>query len=87
MLRALSMKNVGPAEEMSLDPLGARLNLITGDNGLGKSFLLELAWWTLTGAMGNPCAMRACRAARLAATAAASAASVLPSASLARSRR
>ena len=54
MLRALSMKNVGPAEEMSLDPLGARLNLITGDNGLGKSFLLELAWWTLTGAMGNP---------------------------------
>ena len=54
MLRALSMKNVGPAEEMSLDPFGARLNLITGDNGLGKSFLLELAWWTLTGAMGNP---------------------------------
>jgi hypothetical protein len=54
VLRALSMKNVGPAEEMTLDPLGTRLNLIAGDNGLGKSFLLELAWWTLTGAMGNP---------------------------------
>ncbi|HVE15665.1 MAG TPA: ATP-binding protein [Chthoniobacterales bacterium] len=25
-----------------------RLNLITGDNGLGKSFLLDVAWWTLT---------------------------------------
>ena len=24
-------------------------NLITGDNGLGKSFLLDIAWWTSTG--------------------------------------
>lgn len=28
--------------------LGERLNLITGDNGLGKSFLLDVAWWALT---------------------------------------
>lgn len=28
--------------------LGTRLNLITGDNGLGKSFLLDVAWWALT---------------------------------------
>lgn len=28
--------------------LGDRLNLITGDNGLGKSFLLDIAWWALT---------------------------------------
>lgn len=28
--------------------LGSRLNLITGDNGLGKSFLLDVAWWALT---------------------------------------
>jgi hypothetical protein len=28
--------------------LAPRLNLITGDNGLGKSFLLDLAWWALT---------------------------------------
>jgi hypothetical protein len=27
---------------------GDRLNVITGDNGLGKSFLLEVAWWALT---------------------------------------
>ncbi|MBC8268123.1 MAG: ATP-binding protein [Rhodospirillaceae bacterium] len=28
---------------------GERLSLITGDNGLGKSFLLEFAWWAATG--------------------------------------
>lgn len=27
---------------------GERLNLITGDNGLGKSFLLDIAWWAMT---------------------------------------
>jgi hypothetical protein len=31
--------------EMELAP---RLNLLTGDNGLGKSFLLDVAWWALT---------------------------------------
>jgi hypothetical protein len=25
-----------------------RLNVITGGNGLGKSFLLDIAWWALT---------------------------------------
>ncbi|MCY4302421.1 MAG: ATP-binding protein [Aestuariivita sp.] len=28
--------------------LQSRMNLITGDNGLGKSFLLDIAWWALT---------------------------------------
>ena len=32
---------------MALD-LASRINLITGDNGLGKSFLLDVAWWALT---------------------------------------
>jgi hypothetical protein len=27
---------------------GARLNLLTGDNGLGKTFELDAAWWALT---------------------------------------
>ncbi len=27
---------------------GSRLNLITGDNGFGKSFLLDTIWWALT---------------------------------------
>ena len=47
MLERLEMKNVGPAPEMVLE-LAPRMNLITGDNGLGKSFLLDGAWWALT---------------------------------------
>jgi|JI10StandDraft_1071094.scaffolds.fasta_scaffold97318_3 hypothetical protein len=47
MLHSLHLKNVGPAPEMRMK-LARRLNLITGDNGLGKSFLLDLAWWALT---------------------------------------
>ena len=47
MLERLELENVGPAPEMVLD-LAPRMNLITGDNGLGKSFLLDLAWWALT---------------------------------------
>jgi AAA domain, putative AbiEii toxin, Type IV TA system len=47
MLELLKLKNVGPAPEMTLD-FAPRLNLLTGDNGLGKSFLLDVAWWSLT---------------------------------------
>lgn len=47
MLRHLHLTNVGPAPEMVAE-LAPRLNLITGDNGLGKSFLLDIAWWSLT---------------------------------------
>lgn len=47
MLAYLHLKNLGPAPEMQVQ-LAQRLNLITGDNGLGKSFLLDVAWWALT---------------------------------------
>lgn len=47
MLESLHLKKVGPASRLDLD-LAPRLNLITGDNGLGKSFLLDVAWWALT---------------------------------------
>jgi predicted ATPase len=47
MFKELRLKNVGPASTMALD-FGDRLNLITGDNGLGKSFLLDIMWWSLT---------------------------------------
>jgi hypothetical protein len=47
MLESLYLQNVGPAPEMKLE-FAPRLNLITGDNGLGKSFLLDVAWWALT---------------------------------------
>jgi hypothetical protein len=47
MLEYLHLKNVGPAPEMKME-LAPRLNLITGDNGLGKTLLLDIAWWVLT---------------------------------------
>lgn len=47
MLENIRINNIGPAPEMEL-AFGSRLNLITGDNGLGKSFLLDVAWWVLT---------------------------------------
>ncbi|WP_413173588.1 AAA family ATPase [Anabaena azotica] len=36
------------AKNICFEP-GDRLSLITGDNGLGKTFLLECSWWALTG--------------------------------------
>ncbi|MBE2254207.1 MAG: ATP-binding protein [Myxococcus sp.] len=47
MFHRLQLTGVGPADEVDL-PLGRRLNVVTGDNGLGKSFLLEVVWWALT---------------------------------------
>lgn len=47
MLESVHLSNVGPAPSMQMK-LAPRLNLITGDNGLGKSFLLDVAWWALT---------------------------------------
>src|SRR5688572_10982321 len=47
MLETIHLKNVGPAPEMKMT-LAPRLNLITGDNGLGKTLLLDSAWWALT---------------------------------------
>ena len=44
----LHLKEVGPAASLQFNP-GERLSVITGDNGLGKTFLLECAWWSLTG--------------------------------------
>ncbi|MFO1351007.1 MAG: AAA family ATPase [Gammaproteobacteria bacterium] len=44
----LETRGLGPANLFVLEPAN-RLSLITGDNGLGKSFLLEAAWWALTG--------------------------------------
>ena len=49
MLEYLKLENVGPAPHMEVE-FAPRVNIITGDNGLGKSFLLDTAWWTLTGA-------------------------------------
>lgn len=47
-LAYLDICGLGPADHFVLEP-APRLTLITGDNGLGKTFLLECAWWALTG--------------------------------------
>ena len=48
MLNDLHLRSVGPAPCFDVE-FAERLNLFTGDNGLGKSFLLDIAWWALTG--------------------------------------
>ncbi len=47
-LRLLELRAIGPASRLSFEPAD-RLTIITGDNGLGKTFFLECAWWSLTG--------------------------------------
>jgi predicted ATPase len=47
MIKYLKLQNIGPAPIMEMD-FGERLNVMTGDNGLGKSFLLDVAWWAMT---------------------------------------
>ena len=47
-LQSIRLSDVGPAKDLRLD-FGQRLTMIAGDNGLGKSFLLDTAWWALTG--------------------------------------
>lgn len=53
MLHRLMLREIGPAPELSLE-FGRRLNVLTGDNGLGKSFLLDIGWWALTRTWVDP---------------------------------
>jgi hypothetical protein len=46
MLKELHLKGVGPAHQFDLE-CADRLNILTGDNGLGKSFLLDIIWWSI----------------------------------------
>jgi hypothetical protein len=47
MLKRITTHDIEPTDlDVELAP---RLNLLAGDNGLGKTFLLDLAWWSLTG--------------------------------------
>ena len=47
-LQFLELRGTGPADVLRYEP-AERLNIITGDNGLGKTFILETIWWALTG--------------------------------------
>jgi predicted ATP-dependent endonuclease of OLD family len=54
ILSYLQLNGVGPVKELCFEP-NQRLNIITGDNSFGKTFLLECAWWALAGMWaGNP---------------------------------
>jgi len=58
MLKFLKLTQVGLAPTLQID-WAERINLIAGDNGLGKSFLLDLAWWALTRTWAGPVALPA----------------------------
>ena len=46
-VKQLEFREVGPASVLKYEP-SQRLNLLTGDNSLGKTFLLNGMWWTIT---------------------------------------
>ena len=49
MLKYLGLSEVGPAPRMEIH-LCPRLNILTANrNGLGKSLILDMAWWAMTG--------------------------------------
>lgn len=48
MLNYLELKNVGIKPLLKLD-VSPRLNILTGDNGLGKSFILDIMWFLVSG--------------------------------------
>ena len=48
MIRQLSTRDVGPSRALDFE-FAPRLNILTGDNGLGKTFVLDVIWWLLTG--------------------------------------
>jgi len=47
MINSLNLVDVGPTRRLNFK-FAPRLNVITGSNGTGKSFLLETLWWALT---------------------------------------
>lgn len=47
-LSRLQVSELGPALDFDYQP-ARRLNIITGDNSLGKTLILDCIWWALTG--------------------------------------
>ncbi|MEY3226786.1 MAG: hypothetical protein RLZZ536_1405 [Planctomycetota bacterium] len=52
MIRHIGFRGIGPFGEIDFQ-FGRGTNLLTGDNGLGKSFVLENIWWALTNTWSN----------------------------------
>ena len=51
-LAYLRVQGAGPVSPLEVE-LAERLTLVAGDNGLGKTFLLDCAWWALTGSWAS----------------------------------
>ena len=51
-LSALTIEGAGATKKLRME-LANRINLFTGDNGLGKSFILDCAWYALSGQWAN----------------------------------
>ena len=51
-LAYLCVNGAGAMPSMAVEP-AERLTLIAGDNGLGKTFLLDCAWWALSGSWAS----------------------------------
>lgn len=47
MIKEMLLHQIGPVSDLRAE-FGPRLNMITGDNGLGKTFLLDACWYALT---------------------------------------
>jgi len=47
MLKELHLQGIGPTSQIDLE-CNSRLNILTGDNGLGKTLLLNIIWWSIT---------------------------------------
>jgi hypothetical protein len=47
MIQQLNLQDVGPVRSIEFD-FAPRINVLTGDNGLGKTFVLDVLWWVLT---------------------------------------
>ncbi len=56
MLTRILAHDVEPMGDLEIS-FRPRLNLLCGDNGLGKTFVLDLAWWGLTGSWSRNAAI------------------------------
>ena len=48
MLSRIEIENIGPADELGISP-GPGTTLLTGENGRGRTLILDAAWRALTG--------------------------------------
>ena len=47
ILKKIELENIGPTDKTEIS-FAPRLNIITGDNGIGKTFLMNCSWKALT---------------------------------------